>query len=40
MLLGILAAALAAFSWSLSFIMPFVIGGYSLFDFTPQGAVP
>ncbi len=34
MLLGILAAALAAFSWSLSFIVPFVIGGYSLFDFT------
>ncbi len=30
---GIVAAALAAFSWSLSFIIPFVIGEYSLFDF-------
>ena len=34
MLVGILAASLAAFSWSLSFIVPFVIGDYSLFDFT------
>jgi len=34
MLLGVVAAALAAFSWSLSFIVPFVIGTYSLFDFT------
>jgi drug/metabolite transporter (DMT)-like permease len=34
MLRGIIAAALAAFSWSLSFIVPFVIGDYSLFDFT------
>jgi drug/metabolite transporter (DMT)-like permease len=34
MLFGIVAAALAAFSWSLSFIVPFVIGKYSLFDFT------
>jgi len=34
MLIGILAAGLAAFSWSLSFIVPFVIGNYSLFDFT------
>ena len=34
MLLGITAAALAAVSWSLSFIVPFVIGDYSLFDFT------
>ena len=34
MLPGILAAALAAFSWSLSFIVPFVIGAYTLFDFT------
>ncbi len=33
MLLGIVAAALAAASWSLSYIVPFVIGGYSLFDF-------
>jgi hypothetical protein len=34
MFVGIVAAALAAFSWSLSFIAPFVIGDYSLFDFT------
>lgn len=33
MLIGIIAAALAAVSWSLSFIVPFVIGEYSLFDF-------
>ncbi len=33
MFLGIIAAALAAASWSLSYIVPFVIGGYSLFDF-------
>jgi drug/metabolite transporter (DMT)-like permease len=34
MLVGIIAAGVAAFSWSLSFIVPFVIGKYSLFDFT------
>ncbi len=34
MLVGTIAAGLAAFSWSLSFIVPFVIGEYSLFDFT------
>jgi drug/metabolite transporter (DMT)-like permease len=34
MLVGIVAAALAAVSWSLSFIVPFVIGNYSPFDFT------
>ena len=34
MLYGIIAAAMAGFSWSLSFIVPFVIGEYSLFDFT------
>lgn len=34
MLVGLIAATLAAFSWSLSFIVPFVIGDYSLFDFT------
>lgn len=34
MLPGIAAAASAAISWSLSFIVPFVIGDYSLFDFT------
>jgi drug/metabolite transporter (DMT)-like permease len=34
MMLGIIAAVLAAVSWSLSFIVPFVIGDYSLFDFT------
>ena len=33
-LLGILAAAAAAVSWSLGFIVPFVIGDYSIFDFT------
>lgn len=33
-LIGILAAALAAISWSLSFIVPFVIGDYSPFDFS------
>jgi drug/metabolite transporter (DMT)-like permease len=32
MFVGIIAAALAAVSWSLSFIVPFVIGRYSLFD--------
>jgi len=31
--LGIAAAVLAAASWSLSFIAPFVIGRYSLYDF-------
>jgi drug/metabolite transporter (DMT)-like permease len=34
MTIGIIAAVLAAVSWSLSFIVPFVIGEYSLFDFT------
>ncbi len=34
MLVGIVAAALASISWSLSFIVPFVIGDYSPFDFT------
>ena len=34
MVFGIIAAAMASFSWSLSFIVPFVIGDYSLFDFT------
>ena len=34
LLIGVAAASLAAFSWSLSFIVPFVIGPYSLFDFT------
>jgi drug/metabolite transporter (DMT)-like permease len=34
MLIGILAALLAAFSWSLNFIVPFVIGPYSVFDFS------
>jgi drug/metabolite transporter (DMT)-like permease len=33
MLVGLIAATLAAFSWSLSFIVPFIIGDYSLFDF-------
>jgi drug/metabolite transporter (DMT)-like permease len=34
MLIGILAALLAAFGWSLKFIVPFVIGPYSVFDFS------
>ncbi len=33
MVAGTIAAALAAVSWSLGFIVPFVIGGYSPFDF-------
>jgi len=33
-LIGILAALLAAFGWSLNFIVPFVIGPYSVFDFS------
>lgn len=33
MFAGMVAAVLAAISWSLSFIVPFVIGKYSLFDF-------
>jgi drug/metabolite transporter (DMT)-like permease len=32
LLLGILAALLAALAWSLNFIVPFVIGDYSIFD--------
>ncbi len=30
---GIPAALFAAFAWSLNFVVPFVIGGYSVFDF-------
>lgn len=33
MLLGIAAALFAAFAWSLNFVVPFVIGDYSIFDF-------
>jgi drug/metabolite transporter (DMT)-like permease len=33
MFFGLVAAVLAAVSWSLGFIVPFVIGPYSLFDF-------
>jgi drug/metabolite transporter (DMT)-like permease len=33
MLIGIVAALFAAFVWSLNFVVPFVIGGYSVFDF-------
>jgi drug/metabolite transporter (DMT)-like permease len=33
MLVGVIAAALSAVSWSLSFVVPFEIGRYSLFDF-------
>jgi drug/metabolite transporter (DMT)-like permease len=32
-LIGVLAALFGAFAWSLNFIVPFVIGGYSIFDF-------
>src|SRR5260370_11326834 len=32
-LIGMVAALLAALAWSLNFIVPFVIGGYSVFDF-------
>jgi drug/metabolite transporter (DMT)-like permease len=34
MLAGIVAALLAALAWSLNFVVPFVIGGYSVFDFS------
>jgi drug/metabolite transporter (DMT)-like permease len=30
---GVIAALFAAFAWSLNFIVPFVIGDYSVFDF-------
>jgi drug/metabolite transporter (DMT)-like permease len=30
---GVIAALVAAFAWSLNFIVPFVIGDYSVFDF-------
>jgi len=33
MLIGIAAALFAAFAWSLNFVVPFVIGDYSVFDF-------
>jgi drug/metabolite transporter (DMT)-like permease len=33
MLIGVAAALSAAFAWSLNFIVPFVIGDYSVFDF-------
>jgi drug/metabolite transporter (DMT)-like permease len=33
MLTGIAAAVLAALAWSLNFIVPIVIGDYSVFDF-------
>lgn len=33
MLMGIIAALFAAFAWSLNFVVPFVIGDYSIFDF-------
>ena len=33
MLIGIVAALFAAFAWSLNFVVPFVIGDYSVFDF-------
>ena len=31
--LGVLAALFGAFAWSLNFVVPFVIGDYSIFDF-------
>src|SRR5260370_1385117 len=33
MFTGVIAALLAALAWSLNFIVPFVIGDYSVFDF-------
>lgn len=33
MSIGVVAALVAAFVWSLNFVVPFVIGGYSVFDF-------
>jgi drug/metabolite transporter (DMT)-like permease len=33
MSIGIVAALFAAFAWSLNFVVPFVIGDYSVFDF-------
>ena len=33
MLIGVAAALFAAFAWSLNFVVPFVIGDYSVFDF-------
>lgn len=33
LLIGIAAALLAAFVWSLNFVVPFVIGDYTVFDF-------
>ena len=30
--IGIVAALLAALAWSVNFIVPFVIGDYSIFD--------
>jgi hypothetical protein len=32
LLLGVVAALLAALAWSLNFIVPFVIAPYSIFD--------
>jgi hypothetical protein len=32
MLIGIVAAIFAAIAWSLNFIVPYVIGDYSVFD--------
>src|SRR6185369_7179162 len=33
LMIGIVAALFAAFAWSLNFVVPFVIGDYSVFDF-------
>ncbi len=33
MLIGIAAALLAALAWSMNFVVPYVIGDYSVFDF-------
>ncbi|MBB4185778.1 DMT family transporter [Sinorhizobium terangae] len=33
MMIGVAAALFAAFAWSLNFVVPFVIGDYSVFDF-------
>ena len=32
LLIGVAAALFAALAWSLNFILPFVIGDYSVFD--------
>ena len=33
MFVGVLAAVIATFAWSLNFVVPFVLGSYTIFDF-------